>query len=112
MTHLERYGRRADPEFTDGDGAESFSTLLQRAEAALDRLLFHPTADLVYVFSHGQFIEAIRSLVIDTPLSDKEKMRKFWGKGRPAIANAERFELQPTAESAGMRLPIGGEGLA
>ena len=52
-----------------------------------------PEDALVYVFSHGQFIQAVRSLVIDSELSEQEKMRKFWEKGSPAIANAELVEL-------------------
>ncbi len=52
-----------------------------------------PAESLVYVFSHGQFIQAIRSLIVDSELSEREKMRKFWGKGSPAIANGERIEL-------------------
>jgi len=76
MPYLERYWSEADPEYCDGEGAESFSILLGRARAALDRLLSHPTAALVYVFSHGQFIQAVRSLVVDSELSDREKMRK------------------------------------
>src|SRR3546814_8860438 len=35
MPHLERYWREADPDYCDGEGAESFSTLLRRCEAAL-----------------------------------------------------------------------------
>jgi len=84
MPYLERYWRDADPKFCDG--AESFSTLLDRLEAL-------PAGSLVYVFSHGQFIQAVRSLVVDPRLSDRE-MRKFWGKGSPAIANAEQVELE------------------
>jgi probable phosphoglycerate mutase len=53
-----------------------------------------PTESLVYVFSHGQFIQAVRSLILDSELTDREKMRKFWGKGSPAIGNAERIELR------------------
>ncbi len=59
----------------------------------MDRLEALPAESLVYVFSHGQFIQAIRSLAGDHELSDREKMRKFWGKGSPAIANAERVQL-------------------
>jgi broad specificity phosphatase PhoE len=77
VPHIERYWAAADPVFCDGDGAESFSTLLQSARAALERLIFHPTGSLAYVFSHGQFIQAVRSLVVDFTLSDREKMRKL-----------------------------------
>src|SRR3546814_8316697 len=38
MPHLERYWSAADPDYCDGEGAESFSTLLRRCEAALTRL--------------------------------------------------------------------------
>ncbi|WP_419805006.1 hypothetical protein [Terriglobus sp.] len=59
---------------------------------------------LVYVFSQGQFIQAVRSLVIDTGLPELDKMRKFWGQGSPAIADAELVELSFEA-GAWRRLP-------
>jgi len=67
--------------------------MLGRAKTAFDRLEALPAESLVYVFSHGQFIQAVRSLVVDSKLSDGDKMRRFWGKGSPAIANAELVEL-------------------
>ncbi len=94
MPYIERYWADADPEFCDGDGAESFSTLLDRARTALSRLQTLPPASRIYIFSHGQFIQAVRTLVIDSSLSDREKMRRFWGKGSPAIANAAQVELR------------------
>ena len=94
MPYIERYWAMADLEFCDGEGAESFSTLLLRARAALDRLEAMRKDALVYVFSHGQFIQAVRSLVLDAELSEQDKMRKFWGQGSPVIANGERVDLQ------------------
>ena len=94
MPVIERYWAEADPEFLDGEGAESFCVLLRRAEAALDRIAFHSTATLVYVFSHGQVIQAIRSLVTQAELNDREKMQRFWRKGEPpAVSNGEQIEL-------------------
>ena len=93
MPTIERYWAEADPEFCDGEGAESFATLLGRAQTALDRLAAMPKDALVYVFTHGQFIQAARSLVVDSELNEREKMRKFWGKESPAIANAKLVEL-------------------
>ena len=93
MPAIERYWAAADPAYCDGEGAESFSILLERAQAALDRLAGLPEESLVYVFSHGQFIQAVRSLVIDSDLSEREIMQGFWGKGSPAISNAEQVEL-------------------
>src|SRR3546814_4184651 len=65
MPHLERYWREADPDYCDGEGAESFSTLLRRCEAALTRLAAMPAGSLAYVFGHGQFIQAARAIVAD-----------------------------------------------
>jgi len=113
MPYIERYWAAADPEFYDGDGAESFTTMLSRVRASLDRLETLPAESLIYVFSHGQFIQAVRSLVLDSELSDREKMQKFWGKGSPAIANAGQVEMECregnwTTEDAGNRLQIAG----
>ncbi len=90
MPHIERYWHATDPGYCDGDGAESFSGLLRRAEAALARLAAFPEGASAYVFSHGQFIQAVRSIVVDRELDDRGKMCGFWRKGEPpAIGNAE-----------------------
>ncbi len=94
MPYIEAYWNGADPEYCDGKGAESFITLLSRAEAALERLAGMTEDALVYVFSHGQFIQAARSVVVDSRLSDREKMQQFWGEGSPAIKNAELVQLK------------------
>ena len=94
MPHLERYWTDADPTYCDGDGAESFGTLLRRAEAALARLASLPSPGLVYVFSHGQFIQAVRAVVTESNLDDRGKMLRFWRKGEPpAIGNAELVQF-------------------
>src|SRR3546814_2211564 len=91
MPHLERYWREADPDYCDGEGAESFSTPLRRCEAALTRLAAMPAGSLAYVFGHGQFIQAARAIVADAHLDDRAKMRAFWRQGEPpAIGNAQR----------------------
>ncbi len=48
-------GKPVCPKY-DGEGAESFGTLLRRAEEALARVQALPEDALLYVFSHGQFI--------------------------------------------------------
>jgi broad specificity phosphatase PhoE len=96
--HLARYWGQADPAYCDGVGAESFGTLLRRAEAALDRLAALPAASLVYVFSHGQFIQAVRAVVTQATLDDRGKMLNFWQPGvPPAISNAERVAFRLSA---------------
>lgn len=95
MPHIVRYWQEADTAFCDGEGAESFDSLLRRAQDALNRLQSLSLEMPVYVFSHGQFIQALRSLVIDAGLTDREKMQKFWRQGEPpAIGNAEKVKLQ------------------
>jgi broad specificity phosphatase PhoE len=91
LPHIESFWEKAEPAYCDGDGAESFETLLRRAGEALERLQSVPRDALAYVFSHGQFIQAVRSLVIDRDLTDQQKMLKFWSKGQPpVIGNGER----------------------
>ena len=88
--HLVRYWGEADPAYCDGDGAESFGAMLRRAEAALGQLTALPSPGPVYVFSHGQFIQAVRAVVTESELADRGKMLRFWRKGEPpAIGNAE-----------------------
>ena len=90
LPYLERYWQTADPDHCHGDGAESFATLLCRAGAALNRLAALPEGALAYVFGHGQFFQAVRSIVVDRKLDDRAKMRGFWRAGAPpAIGNAE-----------------------
>ena len=89
--HLERYWKEADPDYCDGEGAESFGTLLRRAEAALTRLAALVVPGPIYVFSHGQFIQAVRAVIVQAELDKRDKMLRFWRKGEPpAVSNAER----------------------
>lgn len=93
--HLVRYWGQADPTYCDGEGAESFGTLLRRAEATLRQLAALPPGSLVYVFSHGQFIQAVRAVVTEAALDDRGKMLNFWRQGEPpAIGNTERVAFQ------------------
>ncbi len=92
--HLVRYWGEANPAYCDGEGAESFGTLLRRAEAALERLAALPSPGPVYVFSHGQFIQAVRAVVTECELDDRGKMLRFWRKGEPpAIGNAQLVQF-------------------
>lgn len=92
MAHLERYWSEADPNYCDGEGAESFGTLLRRCETALARLAAMSAGSRVYVFGHGQFIQAARAIVTGPDLDDRTQMRAFWRKGEPpAISNAEKI---------------------
>jgi len=89
--HVERYWTAADPAYCDGEGAESFTGFLHRVATTLARLAALPPTSLVYVFGHGQFIQAARAVVTGPDLDDTTQMRAFWRDGaRPVVANAER----------------------
>lgn len=73
---VESYWISADPEYVDGIGTESFASLIQRARESLRRL--HGMTGLVVVFGHGQFIQAVRWLIVESPVRiDSEAMRNF-----------------------------------
>ncbi|WP_225782983.1 histidine phosphatase family protein [Xenophilus sp. Marseille-Q4582] len=75
---VEAYWQRGDPAYVDGEGAESFSQVLRRAEAALARLAALPDGAEVFLFSHGQFMQAVRQTVALAGERDEDKMAQFW----------------------------------
>lgn len=73
---VESYWTSADPEFVDGPGTESFASLIQRARESLRRL--HGMPGTVAFFGHGQFIQAVRWLIVESPVRiDSAAMRDF-----------------------------------
>ncbi len=94
MPHIERYWQDAQPDYCDGEGAESFGTLLRRAREALARLQSLPEDSLVYVFSHGQFIQALNLVLRFPSVTDGEIMRMFWSYNREhPIDNCARLNF-------------------
>ncbi|MEE4149857.1 histidine phosphatase family protein [Pseudomonas viridiflava] len=63
---VEAYWAKADPDFTDGKGAESFLDFIARAQSFMERLAEHPAQDIV-AFSHGQLINAVAWLIERKP---------------------------------------------
>jgi broad specificity phosphatase PhoE len=95
LPHIEDYWRSADPSYQDGPGAESFATLLRRAEDAIERLRVFPGKNDVVLFSHGQFMQAIWHTVHLPGWTDKQKMQHFWAfdQANP-VSNGSRCEYQ------------------
>jgi 2,3-bisphosphoglycerate-dependent phosphoglycerate mutase len=95
LPYIDAYWKTSDPEYRDGPGAESFGDLLRRAEKALEHLRNGShQADDVLLFSHGQFMQAIRMIVLYPQANDQEKMRLFWRHdGEPSIRNAEQIHV-------------------
>lgn len=91
---VEAYWARADPAYLDGAGAESFSQVLRRAEAALARLAALPEEAEVFLFSHGQFMQAVRQTVGLAGQSDADKMAQFWPfDQRSPVLNCQKLSL-------------------
>lgn len=97
--HIDRYWKTADPMYCDGEEAESFSMLIQRAEGALMRLVSMPEVELVYLFCHGQFMQAVNLLVRYGGLTYGEIMRMFpvYSQEHP-IQNGRKLPIPCTAE--------------
>jgi broad specificity phosphatase PhoE len=73
---VESYWISADPECVDGPGTESFASLIQRATECLRRL--NGMSGTIAVFGHGQFMQAVRWLIAESPERiDDEAMRAF-----------------------------------
>lgn len=74
---VEAWWQAADPTYRDGPGAETFSDLLRRVETALERLKALPQGDHALVFSHGQFMQAVRLTVLFPKDTEQEKLARF-----------------------------------
>jgi broad specificity phosphatase PhoE len=91
--HIEAYWAAADPAYQDGPGAESFNTLLARVERTLQMLQALPQDALVYAFSHGEFMQAVRVSLLYPAWSSKQKMAHFWPfHAKFPILNCARLE--------------------
>ena len=97
--YIDRYWQEANPDFCDGDEAESFSMLIQRAEGALLRLVSMPEEALVFLFCHGQFMQAVNLLIRHGGLSEATIMRLFprYSEDHP-IHNGQTLEIRANAE--------------
>lgn len=100
---VEAYWSKADPAFSDGEGAESFSELVSRARSLLDRLAEHPASD-VLVFSHGQLINTVAWLLEHEPLEIDGRAMRDWreyeiahhienGRGLTIVWQAGKWEI-------------------
>lgn len=98
---IEAYWRAADPGYRDGPGAESFSNLLRRAENALNTLDSLPNDSPVFVFTHGQFMQAVRLTLCCQAATDREKMARFLELDRECpICNCAMFQAESTGCAA------------
>lgn len=74
---VEEYWRRCDPNYCDGEGAESFADFISRVNTTIDRLSAVNERSIV-LFSHGQFIRAIMRLALTGAEGhSQQSMREF-----------------------------------
>ena len=71
------FWERCDPFYVDGEGAESFASLMHRIQQFLDQLQ-HSKEQFVAVFSHEEFIRAVAwSLLTSSVDNCFESMKQF-----------------------------------
>lgn len=91
---IDAYWAKLDPAHVDGEGAESFSSLLKRARTFLQDLTELDDA-LTIVISHGQFMQAAKLMAQRPDLSDLTAMSLFIDRQlRRPFANCERMTLK------------------
>lgn len=92
---VEAYWERADPAFSDGEGAESFIDLVTRIQTFLKRLAEQPATDIV-VFSHGQVMNTVRWLLEKRPQEIDSDAMLDWRQYEIAnyIPNCRGFSLR------------------
>lgn len=73
---VNEYWERLDPSFVDGEGAESFITLLSRAQTAIDRLS-RLKSGFIVMFTHAQFMRAMYVLRTSNREDAQSLMKRF-----------------------------------
>lgn len=85
------YWTATDPDYIDGEGAESFRMLMHRADIVLERLQGRKESRIIVV-SHEQFIKAFLMTLHGRDEDMTKVMRQF--KKTPAVGNCETIPLE------------------
>ena len=89
--HSRAYWTATDPDYIDGEGAESFRMLMHRADIVLKHLHACKERRIILV-SHEQFIKAFLMTLHGRDKDMTKVMRKF--KKTPAVGNCEAIPLE------------------
>jgi broad specificity phosphatase PhoE len=74
---IDAYWERCDPQYVDGDGAESFAALVVRAKRVMERIKCLDD-DFVAIFSHGLFIRTLLWVQLAGPVEiDAALMQRY-----------------------------------
>lgn len=94
LPHIEAFWKTADPTYRDGPAAESFEAFLGRIGLTLETLLTYPVDSLVYAFGHGQFMQAVRLVLLHPEWTAQQTMENFWSFNLcHPIANTAKLEV-------------------
>lgn len=83
---VNEYWERLDPDYVDGEGAESFNMLLSRARTAINRIN-RLESGFIVMFTHAQFMRAMH--VLDTSNSEDAKCLMSRFRELPRFNNCE-----------------------
>lgn len=102
---VDAFWTRADPHHVDGEGAESFVTLLDRAEGLL-AMLGEVDGEFIAVYTHGLFMRTVLWSIVFGPVPrEPEGMRRFrlfaTSLSVPNASILRLYEQGPGAFSAG-----------
>ncbi|TNY35267.1 histidine phosphatase family protein [Thermomonospora catenispora] len=110
LPHVEAYWERSDPAYVNGGNGESFTALIARVRAFLDRLAERPEEGLIAVFTHGIFMKAViwsvLTGVVDPDAAAMRAFRRFHG--ACVIPNGAVVELWRPNGLQGFRVVGGG----
>jgi broad specificity phosphatase PhoE len=70
------YWAKMDPNYSDGGNAETFSNLIVRIKLMLSTIKDRPEEN-IFIFTHGQFIEATKIILNNPFKTDTEIMKIF-----------------------------------
>lgn len=89
------FWERNDPDWRDPNGAESFNDLMLRVEHTLVKLMdVKLKYDNIVIFTHGQFLLALRMYLKYPDLTEKELMSKFMDEyWSYPILNVQQFTI-------------------
>ncbi len=75
---VDHYWERCDPLYIDGEGAESFSVMIDRVHQMLSKIT-QLEEEFVVIFSHGRFIRAVLWTLFAKPTEVSSRtMQQFW----------------------------------
>lgn len=86
------YWEELNPDYRDGEDAESFRMFIARAERVLERLRDLPAEEEnIFVFTHGQFLNGLVQAATHPDERVEERMQKF--RSLPEFDNCEMINL-------------------